>query len=106
MGIYGIPESFTGPSGEDSSPVASDVPVTPDVPQNRRPTGAVIDERDSLVHQFVQNHPGVSRVEIARALDLSLPQTYLALTRLGTGKVYTKRVDRAYLWFPVIASGA
>ena len=91
-GIYGIPETFTEPPAEDD---------TPQTPRNRRPTQAVIEDRDESVLTYVREHTGVSRTEIARALRLTPHQTYLSLNRLGTGNVYTKRVNNAYLWYPV-----
>lgn len=91
-GIYGIPETFTEPPADDAAP---------QTPRNRRPTQAVIEDRDESVLTYVREHAGVSRTEIARALGLTPHQTYLSLNRLGTGNVFTKRVNNAYLWYPV-----
>lgn len=94
-GIYGIPETFRDSAPENSTPEKH-----PGTPRNRRPTQAVIEERDDRVLSYVREHAGVSRTEIARELGLTPHQTYLSLNRLGTGNVYTRRVNNAYLWYP------
>ena len=101
-GIYGIPETFTESPGDDAAP---EIPENEESAsqglRNRRPTQAVIEDRDERVLAYVREHAGVSRTEIARALGLTPHQTYLSLNRLGTGNVFTKRVNNAYLWYPV-----
>lgn len=101
-GIYGIPETFTEPPAEDATPEIPDsVDTASQASRNRRPTQAVIEDRDESVLTYVREHTGVSRTEIARALGLTPHQTYLSLNRLGIGNVFTKRVNNAYLWYPV-----
>lgn len=104
-GIYGIPETFSDNTPESPDPKpAEEVRPEPSAPRNQRPTHAVIEDRDDRVYEYVKANPGVSRSGIAEALGLTPHQTYLSLNRLGSGRVRTRRVDNAHLWFPVTVS--
>lgn len=92
-GIYGIPETYEGaPPAEDSTPSSTRHP---------RPTKAVVQVRDDAVLVVVREagSTGISRVDVATRMGLTLHEAYLALNRLQhRGSVKNTRRNNAHVW--------
>jgi len=95
-GIYGIPDSVPEEPHTESAPVEVAVST-----RHPRPDRATVQLRDLAVLELVVNAGplGISRVDVAAKMGLTMHEAYLALNRVQhTGKIRNTRRDNAHVW--------